>query len=176
MVENRPGAVQTLAVNDVLKQSPDGHSVLVMSVPLMAAPALLPNLGFQLQTDVAPVIKVSVSYNVLVVNPSLPAKSVSELVALLKEQPDKFTFSSGGFGTPAHLIGEMFKLQTGVPRYARAISAIPTGHWRSPQWHEPLYVHYDAACARFDQFRQVARPRGDGAEAGASTQRRADNR
>jgi len=114
VVENRPGAVQTLAVNDVLKQSPDGYSVLVMSVPLMAAPALLPNLGFQLQTDVAPIIKVSVSYNVLVVNPSLPAKSVSELVGLLKEQPDKFTFSSGGFGTPAHLIGEMFKLQTGV--------------------------------------------------------------
>src|SRR4029077_17221488 len=61
-----------------------------------------------------PVIKVSTSYNVLVVTPSLPAKSVSELVALLKNQPDKFTFSSGGFGTPAHLIGEMFKLQTGV--------------------------------------------------------------
>src|SRR4029077_8079985 len=61
-----------------------------------------------------PVIKVSTSYNVLVVTPSLPAKSVSELVALLKNQPDKFTFSSGGFGTPAHLVGELFKLQTGV--------------------------------------------------------------
>ena len=47
-------------------------------------------------------------------NPSVPAKSVAELVALLKSQPEKFNFSSGGFGTPAHLIGEMFKLQTGV--------------------------------------------------------------
>src|SRR5436190_1524203 len=47
-------------------------------------------------------------------NPNGPAKSVSELVALLKSQPDKMTFSSGGFGTPAHLIGEMFKLQTGT--------------------------------------------------------------
>jgi tripartite-type tricarboxylate transporter receptor subunit TctC len=114
VVENRPGAVQTLATADVLKQNPDGYSILVMSVPLMAAPALLPNLGFQLDTDLAPLIKISASYNVLVVNPSVPAKSVSELVALLKSKPDKLTFSSGGFGTPAHLIGEMFKLQTGV--------------------------------------------------------------
>jgi tripartite-type tricarboxylate transporter receptor subunit TctC len=114
VVENRPGGSQTVAVGDVLKQSPDGYSVLVMSVPLVAAPALLPNVGFQLETDLAPVIKVSVSYNVLAVNPSVPAKSAAELVALLKRQPDKLTFSSGGFGTPAHLIGEMFKLQTGI--------------------------------------------------------------
>jgi tripartite-type tricarboxylate transporter receptor subunit TctC len=49
-----------------------------------------------------------------VVNPSVPARTVAELVALLKSQPDKLTFSSGGFGTPAHLIGEQFKLQTGT--------------------------------------------------------------
>jgi len=60
------------------------------------------------------VAKVSVSYNVLVVNPSVQANSVSELVALIKSQPDKMTFSSNGFGTPAHLIGELFKTETGV--------------------------------------------------------------
>jgi tripartite-type tricarboxylate transporter receptor subunit TctC len=114
VVENRPGAVQTLAAADVIKQNPDGYSILAISLPLMAAAALLPNLGFQVETDLVPVVNVSVSYNVLVVNPSVPAKSVGELVALLKSQPDKHTFSSGGFGTPAHLIGEMFKLQTGV--------------------------------------------------------------
>ncbi|MET0867706.1 MAG: tripartite tricarboxylate transporter substrate-binding protein, partial [Pseudorhodoplanes sp.] len=54
------------------------------------------------------------SYNVLVVHPGLAAKNVAELVALLKSNPDKYNFSSGGFGTPAHLIGEMFKLETGV--------------------------------------------------------------
>ena len=59
-------------------------------------------------------IKVSASYNVLVVNPAVPAKSMAELVTLLKSQPDKLNFSSGGFGTPAHRIGEMFKVQTGV--------------------------------------------------------------
>jgi tripartite-type tricarboxylate transporter receptor subunit TctC len=54
------------------------------------------------------------AHHVLVANPSVPAKSLPELAALLKSQPDKFTFSSGGFGTPAHLTGELFKLQTDV--------------------------------------------------------------
>jgi tripartite-type tricarboxylate transporter receptor subunit TctC len=114
IVENKAGAVQTLGGAEVLKHPADGHTIFAMAVPVSAAPAFLPNMPFQLETDFAPVIKLSTSYNVLVVNPAVPAKSVSELVALVKGQPDKLTFSSGGFGTPAHLIGEMFKLQTGT--------------------------------------------------------------
>jgi tripartite-type tricarboxylate transporter receptor subunit TctC len=83
-----------------------------MALPVSAAPAFLPNMPFRLETDFMPVVKISTSYNVLVVHPSVPAKSVSDLVTLLKRQPDKLNFSSGGFGTPAHLIGEMFKLET----------------------------------------------------------------
>jgi tripartite-type tricarboxylate transporter receptor subunit TctC len=114
VVENRPGGVTTIAAGDVLSQPADGLSIYAMSVPSAAAPSLVPNISYRLDTDFEPVIKASVSYNVLVVNPSVPANSVAELVALLKRQPDKFTFSSGGFGTPAHLIGEQFKLQTGA--------------------------------------------------------------
>jgi tripartite-type tricarboxylate transporter receptor subunit TctC len=114
IVENRLGAVQTIAGAEVLRQPADGHCIYALSVPVSAAPALLPNMPFRLDADFAPVIKVSASYNVLVVNPSIPARSVAELIALLNGQPDKFNFSSGGFGTPAHLIGEMFKVQTGV--------------------------------------------------------------
>jgi tripartite-type tricarboxylate transporter receptor subunit TctC len=114
VVENRPGAVQTIAGVEVLKQPADGYSLYALSVPVSAAPVLLPNIPFRLDADFAPVIKVSASYNVLVVNPSVPARSVAELIAFLKSQPDKHNFSSGGFGTPAHLIGEMFKVQTGV--------------------------------------------------------------
>jgi tripartite-type tricarboxylate transporter receptor subunit TctC len=114
IVENRPGAVMTIAGTDVLRQPADGTSIYATSVPVTAAPAFLQNMPFQLDQDFAPVIKVATSYNVLVVTPSLAAKSVSELVNLIRSQPDKFTFSSGGFGTPAHLIGEMFKLKTGV--------------------------------------------------------------
>jgi tripartite-type tricarboxylate transporter receptor subunit TctC len=114
IVENRPGGVSTIAANDVLGQPADGHSLLAMSVPSTAAQTLVPNISYHLDTDFEPVIKASVSYNVLVVNPSVPAHTVAELIALLKSQPDKLTFSSGGFGTPAHLIAEQFKLQTGV--------------------------------------------------------------
>jgi tripartite-type tricarboxylate transporter receptor subunit TctC len=114
IVENRPGGITTIAANDVLTQPADGHSLFGMSVPSVAAPALVQGISYGFERDFEPVIKASVSYNVLVVNPSVPATSVAELVALLKSQPDKLTFSSGGFGTPAHLIGEQFKLQTGT--------------------------------------------------------------
>src|SRR3954451_18740193 len=114
IVENRPGGVTTIAATDVLTQPADGNSLYAMSVPSVAAPSLVPNISFNPDRDFDPVIKATVSYNVLVVNPSVPAQSVAELVALLKSQPDKLTFSSGGFGTPAHLIGEQFKLQTGT--------------------------------------------------------------
>jgi tripartite-type tricarboxylate transporter receptor subunit TctC len=114
IVENRPGGVTTIAATDVLSQPADGHSLYAMSVPSAAAPSLVPKMSYSLDKDFEPVIKATVSYNVLVVNPSVPATTVTELVALLKSQPDKLTFSSGGFGTPAHLIGEQFKLQTGT--------------------------------------------------------------
>jgi tripartite-type tricarboxylate transporter receptor subunit TctC len=114
VVENKPGAVTTVAGLDVLRQPADGYSIFAMSLPISAAPAFLPNMPFSPASDFAPVIKVSTSYNVPVVNPSVPARSVAELVALIKSQPNKLTFSSGGFGTPAHLIGELFMQQTGT--------------------------------------------------------------
>lgn len=114
VVDNRPGALQTIGMADVLKQPADGYSMLAMGIPVVAAPALLPNMGLRPDSDFMPVVKISTSYNVLVVTPSLPVKSLTELVAAIKSEPGKYNFASGGFGTPAHLIGEMFKLQTGV--------------------------------------------------------------
>ena len=114
IVENKPGAVQTIAGADVVKQPADGYSIFAMSVPIAAAPSFLPKMSFDVLKDLTPVAKIAPSYNVLVAHPGVAAKSVSELVALLKANPDKLSFSSGGFGTPAHLIGEMFKLETGV--------------------------------------------------------------
>jgi tripartite-type tricarboxylate transporter receptor subunit TctC len=114
IVENKPGALQTIGMTEVLKQPADGYAIYSMSVPTAAVPSLMPKLGIQPDVDFVPIIKVSKSYNALVVPPSFPAKSISELIAVLKQQPGKYNFSSAGFGTPAHLIGEMFKLQTGV--------------------------------------------------------------
>src|SRR5262249_38682253 len=90
------------------------HTLLSVTAPIAAVPALVPNASFRLEADFTPVIRIGTGYNVLVVNPSVPARSVAELIAYLKKDPGKHTFSSGGFGTPAHLLGEMFKLETGV--------------------------------------------------------------
>jgi tripartite-type tricarboxylate transporter receptor subunit TctC len=75
----------------------------------------VPNAQFDLEKDFVPLIQIGTGYNVLVVNPSVPVNSVDELIAYLKKDGGKHTFSSGGFGTPAHLLGELFKLETGVP-------------------------------------------------------------
>lgn len=114
VVENKPGAIGTLAAGEVLKQPADGYSILGFTLGASAAPALLSNISFQHDRDFAPVIKIMTAHHVLVANPSVPAKSMAELVELARSQPDKLTFSSGGFGTPAHLAGEQFKLQAGV--------------------------------------------------------------
>ena len=134
VVENRPGAINTIAAAEVLKQPADGYSIFALSMPTTVAPALLSNMSFQLNNDFAAVVKISTSYNVLVVNPSLPASSVAELVALLKSKPDQLTFSSGGFGTPAHVVGELFKLETGTrathvpyPQFPQAIADLLNG-------------------------------------------------
>ena len=111
VIENKPGAIQTLAGSEVLKSPPDGYSIFAQAMPISSAPTMLANMPFNLTTDFRPVARLSASYNVLVVNPSVPANSVAELVALIRSQPDKLSFSSGGAGTPAHLIGELFKLK-----------------------------------------------------------------
>jgi tripartite-type tricarboxylate transporter receptor subunit TctC len=114
VIENRPGALSTIAMAEVLKQRADALSIFPMSSGSVAMPALLPAKGIRLETEFAPVAEIASGYLVLVTHPSVPAKSVAELVALLRAQPDRLSFSSGGFGTPAHLIGELFKLRTDV--------------------------------------------------------------
>ena len=114
IVEDKPGALMTLGIGEVLKQPADGHTLLSVTTPIAAVPALMPNASLNLETAFAPVIRIGTGYNVLVVHPSVPVHSAAELVDFLKKNPGKHTFSSGGFGTPAHLLGELFKLETGV--------------------------------------------------------------
>src|SRR5262245_45871206 len=114
IVENKPGGVMTIGATEVLKQPADGLTLLSITAPFAAIPGLVPDAKFKIETDFAPLIQTGTAYNVLVVNPSGPAHSVAELIAYLKKDPGKYTFSSGGFGTPAHLLGELFKLETGV--------------------------------------------------------------
>jgi tripartite-type tricarboxylate transporter receptor subunit TctC len=114
IVENKPGGVMTIGATEVLKQPADGLTLLSVTAPFAAIPGLVPDAKFKIETDFAPLVQIGTAYNVLVVNPSVPVHSVAELVAYLKKDPGRYTFSSGGFGTPAHLLGELFKLETGV--------------------------------------------------------------
>ena len=98
----------------VLKQPADGYTLFSVTAPVAAVSALMPNAAINLDRDFAPVIRIGTGYNVLVVHPSVPVHSVAELIDFLKKNPGKHTFSSGGFGTPAHLLGELFKLETGL--------------------------------------------------------------
>jgi tripartite-type tricarboxylate transporter receptor subunit TctC len=114
VVENKPGGVMTIGAAEVLRQPADGYTLLSVTAPIAASQTLVPSAKLRVETDFAPVIQIGTAYNVLVVNPSTPARSMSEFIAFLKQSPGKHTFSSGGFGTPAHLLGELFKLETGV--------------------------------------------------------------
>ena len=114
VVENKPGGVQTIGTAEVLRQPADGHTLLSVTTPIAASTTLVPSVQWKIERDFAPVVQVGTSYNILVVNPSTPVNSLPEFVAYLKQSPGKYTFSSGGFGTPAHLLGELFKLETGV--------------------------------------------------------------
>ena len=114
ITEDKPGGAMTIGTAEVLRQPADGYTLLTVSSPIVVAAELVPNTHFNVETDLSPVIQIGSTYNLLVVNPSLPVNSLRDFIAYLKKSPGKYTFSSGGFGTPAHLLGEMFKLETGV--------------------------------------------------------------
>jgi tripartite-type tricarboxylate transporter receptor subunit TctC len=116
VVENRPGgAGGTVGVKSVASADPDGYTILFTPPgPLVSAPAIFRNVGYDPAKAFAPVAAVFSSPQILVVNPSVPAKSMQELVAHAKANPGKVSYASPGFGTQPHLLGEMLKLMTGV--------------------------------------------------------------
>jgi len=114
VTECKPGGAMTIGASDVLRQPADGYTLLSVTAPIAAASTLVPSARLNIETDFAPVVQIGTAYNVLVVNPSTPVRSLAEFITYLKQSPGKHTFSSGGFGTPAHLLGELFKLETGV--------------------------------------------------------------
>lgn len=114
IVEDRPGGAQTIGAGEVFKQPADGYTLLAATPPIAAIRGLAPQAQFNVERDFVPLIQVGTGYNILVVNPQVPVHSVAELVGYLKRDSGQHTFSSGGFGTPAHLLGELFLLETGV--------------------------------------------------------------
>lgn len=114
VVENRPGAGAVIGTDAVARSEPDGYTFLLMSNTHTANETLLPNRPYVLLRDLVPVAAVNVAYNVLVVHPSFPAKTLAELIAYAKTQPGKLNYASSGPGTPYHIVGEIFRAMAGI--------------------------------------------------------------
>jgi len=111
VIENRPGASGTIGTAHVAQSPADGYTITLGSMPSYStAPSMFPDLRYDPIKDLVPIAFVAIVPNVLVVNPSLPVKSVPELLAYAKANPGKLAFSSVGNGSSSHLGGELFKL------------------------------------------------------------------
>lgn len=114
VVDNRPGAGSIVGTDLVAKASPDGYTLLLADTAFGIVPAIYAKQPFDSLKDFVPIMQIIGMPNLLVVHPSVPAKSVKELVALAKSRPNQLTFGSGGVGTPLHMGGEQLKVATGI--------------------------------------------------------------
>src|SRR5665213_156074 len=109
VVENRPGAGSLVGTDAVAKSQPDGYTLLLMSNTHTTNESLIPNKPFKLMRDFVPVASINYSDLIMVVHPSVEAKTVAEFIALAKKEPGKLNYASSGPGTPYHMAGELFK-------------------------------------------------------------------
>ena len=114
IVDNKPGGATVIGTEYAAKSAPDGYTLLIVSPTTATNPSLMRKLPYDTLRDLAPVILLATSPNVLVVHPSLPARSVRDLLAVAKKRPGEVTFGSGGNGTSTHLAGEILALRGGV--------------------------------------------------------------
>jgi tripartite-type tricarboxylate transporter receptor subunit TctC len=157
VIENRAGAGGSIAGAAVARAAPDGYTVLLATGSLLAINvSLYKNVGYDPEKDFEPIGLIGTQTNVLYLNPSVPATSLGELIAYAKANPGKFSFGSGGNGTPAHLAGELLKLEakidiTHVPFRGTgpALQAVIGGHvpmaFNPPS---PLLAHIQSGAIR----------------------------
>jgi tripartite-type tricarboxylate transporter receptor subunit TctC len=114
VVENRPGGGAVIGTTEAAKAAPDGYTLLMMSNTHTANETLIPKKNYALMKDLVPVAPVNYSDLVIVVHPSVPAKTLAEFIALAKAKPGELNYASSGPGTPYHLAGENFKSTSGT--------------------------------------------------------------
>jgi tripartite-type tricarboxylate transporter receptor subunit TctC len=115
IVDQRAGAGGTVAAKQVARSTPDGYTIMLgFTGTLGIAPSLYPNAGYDPRKDFAPVGRIGVAPNSLVVHPSFPVRSVAELIAYAKQNPGKVNFGSAGIGTVGHVAGELLASMAGI--------------------------------------------------------------
>ena len=114
VVENRPGAAGTIGLDSVAKSPPDGYTLLIVTSISVGANTMYPKLPYDPVRDFAPIAKVGTAAYVLVSHPSLPVKSVNDLVALAKTRPGQLNYGSAGTGSSTHMAGELLRARAGI--------------------------------------------------------------
>jgi len=114
IVEDRPGAASIIGADAVAKSAPDGYTLLTVSNTLTANETLYPHRPYVLMRDFAPVASLNYSDLVMVIHPSVPAKTLLEFIALAKSKPGILNYASAGAGTPYNMAAELFKSMTGT--------------------------------------------------------------
>ena len=135
IVDNRPGANQTIGLGAVVNSRPDGYTLGMISLPTAVVPNIMAKMPYDTLRDFAPVRELAWTSNVLVVRGDSGIGSVADLIAAAKAAAGKMTFASGGNGTPAHVMGELFRQQTGLEVLhvpfkgtVEGVSAVMAGH------------------------------------------------
>jgi tripartite-type tricarboxylate transporter receptor subunit TctC len=114
IVDNKPGASGNIGAESVAKSPADGYTLLLLTTGHTINPSLYPKLGYDLAKDLAPVTQLTAGPMVVIVNPSLPAKNIKELISLAKAKPGALNFGSAGNGSSTHLAPELFSSMAGI--------------------------------------------------------------
>ena len=170
IVENRPGAGSTIGVAAVVSAPPDGYTLLLISTSAVISASYYRNLSFDLVGDIAPVCGVALEPLVMVVNPSVSARTIPEFIAYAKANPGKIIMASVGNGTTPQMTGELFKMMAGVDlrsvpgrrtRLDRSVGRPSASHVRSHAVLGWLHTVWKTACFRSFNCDPLARFSGD---------------